>query len=61
MRIRLQAMLAVFLLAACGVAAAGEIADRFKRVSGAVVIIGTQQTMLLAGSQGHVNRGGIGR
>jgi S1-C subfamily serine protease len=52
MRIRLQAMLAVFLLATCGTAASGEVADRFRQVSDAVVIIGTQQTMLLASSHG---------
>lgn len=52
MRIRLQALLAVFLLTTCGTAASGEVADRFRQVSDAVVIIETQQTMLLTGSRG---------
>lgn len=52
MKIRVQALFIAFLVAVSGAAAAGEIADQFKRVSGAVVIIGTQQTMLLSSSQG---------
>jgi len=62
MRIRLQALLAVFLLAICGTAASGEIADRFRQVSDAVVIIETQQTMLLTDCRGlrQTSAGNIG-
>lgn len=62
MRIRLQALLAVLLLALCGTAASGEVADRFRQVSDAVVIIGTQQTMLLSSSHGlqQTSAGNIG-
>lgn len=52
MKICLQAMLAVFLLAACDMAASGEIADRFRQVSDSVVIIETQQTVVLTNSDG---------
>lgn len=62
MNIRLQALLAVLLLAACSTAASGEVADRFRQVSDAVVVIGAQQTMLLAGSRGlqQASSGNIG-
>lgn len=62
MRSPIQSMLFALCLAAAGAAAAGEIAVRFKQVSGAVVIIGTQQTMLLASGQGlqRTNAGSIG-
>lgn len=62
MRNRLWSILATLCLAAAGAAAAGEITDRYRQVSGAVVIIGTQQTMLLASGQGlqRANAGSIG-
>lgn len=62
MRIRFQALLAMFFLALCGTAVSGEVADRFRQVSDAVVVIGTQQTMLLASSHGlqQSNTGNIG-
>lgn len=62
MGIRLRAVLTAFVLTASGVAASGEIADQFNRVSGAVVIVGTEQTMLLSGSQGlrRVSAGSVG-